>query len=372
MKSCLKVLAALATLLTICTLVAASEPNAAPTEPNTPAKPPVAGIVAATVKGVDITEADIDNEVIQLLKRKRIPPQIPSQFIEQYKKQLRQPALENLVDKLLLDEQIKQANIVVTEEDITEQIKKITSQLGLSVEEFKERLKNIGTDFDQWKKDLQLERGLGYQKFFETKFADKLVVTEDEAKSYYSENEKNLEQVRASHILISPDMSDPNADPNQARATAKTRAQELLEQLKNGADFAELAKASSADPGSASNGGDLGFFEKGKMVPVFENAAFELGVNQISDLVETQFGYHIIKVTDRKNTFEQFKDDILAMLKTKKLTELSTQYIESLRAEANIVYHNIPSTKDSEPNKVDEPQVAPGEMPIQQNKTPVK
>ncbi len=354
MKSCLKALVALATLLTVCTLVAASEPNAASTEPNTPAKPPAAG-VAATVKGVDITEADIDNEVVQLLKRKRMPPQIPPQFIEQYKKQLRQPALENIIDKMLLDEQIKQANIVVTEEDIAEQINKIMSRLGLSVDEFKEQLKNIGTDFDQWKNDLQLERGIGYQKFFETKFADKLVVTEDEAKSYYSENEKNLEQVKASHILISPDTSDPNADPNQARASAKTKAQELLEQLKNGADFAELAKANSADPGSASNGGDLGFFERGKMVPVFENAAFELAVNQLSDPVETQFGYHIIKVTDRKNTFGQFKDDILDMLKTKKMTELSTQHIESLRAEANIVYHNLPSTKVSEPNKATEP-----------------
>ena len=350
MKSYLKVLATLVTILIVCGLVVASEPNSPSTEPNTPTKT-AANIVAATVNGVDITEADVENEIVQLLRRRRIPPQL----MEQYKKQLRQPALENLIDKLLLDEKIKQANIVVTEEEITEQIKKITSRLGLSVDEFKEQLKNVGTDFDQWKKELQFERSLGYQKFFEAKFADKVIVTEDEAKNYYSENETKIEQIRASHILIRPDTSDPNTDPNQAKAKAKLRAQELLKQLQNGADFAELAKANSADPGSASAGGDLGFFERGKMVAPFENAAFELKVNQLSDVVETQFGYHIIKVTDRKNTFEQFKDDIMATLKTKKLSELSTQYVESLRADANIVYPKTPPGKDIEPNETTVP-----------------
>jgi len=354
MKSCLKALATLITLLTACSLVVASEPNTTPAGPNTPTKT-ASNIAAVTVNGVDITEADVENEILQLLRRRRTPPQTPPLLIEQYKKQLRQPALENLIDKQLLDEQIKQANIVVTEEEVMDHIKKITSQLRLSVDEFKEQLKNMGIDFDQWKQQMQIERGLGYQKFFETKFADKAIVTEDEAKNYYSENEKKIEQVRASHILIIPDTPDPNTDPNQAKAKAKVRAEQLLKQLQNGADFAELAKANSADTGSASASGDLGFFERGSMVAPFENAAFVLDVNQLSNVVETQFGYHIIKVTDRKNTFEQFKDDVIATLKTKKLTELSSKYVESLKADANIVYPKPPSNKDIEPNKVTEP-----------------
>ncbi|RKY25347.1 MAG: hypothetical protein DRP62_01485 [Planctomycetota bacterium] len=120
---------------------------------------------------------------------------------------------------------------------------------------------------------------------------------------------------------------------------AKTR--ELLKQIKDGADFATLAKANSSCP-SAQKGGDLGFFSRGRMVPAFEKAAFELKVGQVSDIVETQFGYHIIKLTDRKDavvkTFEQAKDDIIKMLAQKKQGELVKEYIDSLKAKANIAY----------------------------------
>jgi peptidyl-prolyl cis-trans isomerase C len=114
---------------------------------------------------------------------------------------------------------------------------------------------------------------------------------------------------------------------------------DLLSQIKKGADFAELAKANSACPSSA-QGGDLGFFKRGRMLPAFEKAAFELETGQISDVVETRFGYHIIKVTGRKDTFEQFKDDLIEELKSRKKSEIAAEYIQSLRAQANIVYHD--------------------------------
>ena len=119
------------------------------------------------------------------------------------------------------------------------------------------------------------------------------------------------EQVRASHILISTKPIDPNADPNQAKAQAKDKAEELLKKVKDGADFAALAKENSDCPSNA-QGGDLGLFPRGQMVKPFEDAAFALKVGEISDLVETQFGYHIIKVTEHQDpnqiTFREGQD----------------------------------------------------------------
>jgi len=221
---------------------------------------------------------------------------------------------------------------------VTNQLKEIASQQKppLPLEDFKALVEAYGKSFDQLKQ--QIQKGLSYQILLQAKFADRINVTEDDARKYYSENKKQIEQVRASHILIKPEAADPNADPNEPKAKAEAKARSLLKQIKNGADFAELAKANSSCPSSA-KGGDLDFFKRDRMVPAFAKAAFELKVGQVSDIVETKFGYHIIKVTDRKNdTFEQAKDNIVETLTQKRQGELAKEYIESLKAKAKIVY----------------------------------
>src|SRR5689334_18943673 len=100
------------------------------------------------------------------------------------------------------------------------------------------------------------------------------------------------EQVRASHILLKTEGKDD--------AAVKAKAEELLKQARSGADFAELAKKYSEDEASAKNGGDLDYFGRGRMVPEFDQAVFAMQPGQISDLVKTQYGYHIIKLVDKK------------------------------------------------------------------------
>ena len=298
--------------------------------------------VAVTVNGVDINESQIEAQLKPQLQK--MTTQMPSSFIEQYKKQLRQQVLEKMIIEQLLDEKVKAAKIAVTDEEVIERIKEIASQQQppLSMEDFKALIEAYGQSFDDVKHRIQ--KGLTYQKLMEAQWAGKIDIKEEDAKKYYSENKSKFEtpeQVRASHILIKPDTNDPNADPNQAKATAKAKAEDLLKQIKGGADFAELARANSACP-SSKQGGDLDFFGRGQMTPPFEKAAFALKAGQVSDVVETQFGYHIIKLTDHKDAntipFEQAKDDIVKLLTQTKQGEFAEGYVASLKADANIVY----------------------------------
>ncbi|MHC4097696.1 MAG: peptidylprolyl isomerase [Planctomycetota bacterium] len=302
--------------------------------------------IAVTVNGQEITENQIEAEI------QKIAPRMQPGYLDKYREKVRQQTLDRMIILRLLEEKVKAAKIVATEEEVLDQIKEVASQQKMSLDDFKAMLKTRGVNFEEWKQQMQFERRVQFQKLFDAEFADQLNVTESDANDYYSANAKRYEmpeQIKASHILIKPDAADPNTDPNEAKAKALAKAEDLLKQVKEGADFAELAKAHSKCP-SAKNAektppgipGDLGFFNRGRMVPAFDKAAFALKVNEVSDVVETQFGYHIIKVTDRKEAgvtkFEQAKDDIIKMLKQQKQGALITKYIESLKAQAKIVY----------------------------------
>jgi peptidyl-prolyl cis-trans isomerase D len=135
----------------------------------------------------------------------------------------------------------------------------------------------------------------------------KAVVSPAEIERYYRANEPQFvtpEQVRASHILLKTEGKD--------EAAVKVKAEALLKQAKAGADFAELAKKNSEDEGSAAQGGDLDYFGHGKMVKEFDDVAFSLAPGQISDLVKSQFGFHIIKVTDKKPETRRTLDEVRA------------------------------------------------------------
>jgi peptidyl-prolyl cis-trans isomerase C len=340
----------------ICALVllVAADPAAAldagAAEPNTPAKPQIkepadTGDVAVTVNGVDLAESQLEELLKPELDRMAgNAASMPPAIIQQMKRQLRDRILDRMIVEHLLDEQLRAANIVITEQDVITHLRQsgARQQPPLSLEDIKALMEAQGQSFDEVKRQIQNSKGMKYQKLLDTQFAGKVIVTEEDARKYYSENRVRFErpeQVRASHILVSP---DPNAEPNEAKAAAGAKAEDLLRQIKQGgADFATLAKTSSSCPSSA-RGGDLGFFGRGKMVPAFEKAAFELKEGQVSDIVETQFGYHIIRVTGHREPevieFDQAKDDIMSGLTQQKQRELAEQYIESLKAKASIVY----------------------------------
>lgn len=173
-----------------------------------------------------------------------------------------------------------------------------------------------------------------------------LAVNEQDLRTYYEQNVARLggqEERRASHILIAAPKAAPEAD----RQKAREKAQELLAQVKKAPDsFAEVAKKHSQDPGSAPQGGDLDFFARGAMTKPFEDAAFALGKGEISGVVETDFGYHIIKVTDvkvpRQRNFEQMKPELEAEV-ARQLAQ--RKYAEAADTFTNTVYEQSDSLK---------------------------
>ena len=144
-----------------------------------------------------------------------------AQLPEQYKKQIRQQVLEKMIVEQLLDEKVKAAKIAVTDEEVIERIKEIISQQQppLSMEDFKVLIEANGQNFDDVK--LRIRKGLAYQKLMEAQWAGKINITEDDAKKYYSENAEQIEQVRASHILITPDTKGPQRRPKPGKSNSQ-------------------------------------------------------------------------------------------------------------------------------------------------------
>ncbi len=171
------------------------------------------------------------------------------------------------------------------------------------------------------------------QEFIGRYILDKVNVTDKDVSAYYAEHKhefKDPEMIKARHILVRVPVE---AKPDDWIA-AETRIHEIKKRLEGGEDFAAAAKASSEDPGSEYKGGDLGFFPRGQMVPEFENAAFALKIGEVSEPVKTDFGYHIIKVEDRKEEKvkapEEVKEDIQNKLITEKQEEAITKLLLKL------------------------------------------
>ncbi len=171
-------------------------------------------------------------------------------------------------------------------------------------------------------------------------FIDQVTVEESEIQDYFDQHRDQFpkeKRIKARHILFKV---PPGADPEKEQEVKK-RAEEVLQKIKEGADFAAMARQYSEEPGAAENGGDLGYFTKGKMVEPFEKAAFSLKKSEVSDLVRTEFGYHIIKVEDivGENPYEEAKPRIQTILKREKAQEVARQ-------RADEIYQKALETKD--------------------------
>lgn len=234
--------------------------------------------------------------------------------------------LDQLIDYELLYLQAQKEKIKISNDEINLEIDKIKDNFS-SPEEFDEALKANNITLVRLKEDMK--RQLMINSILE-ETRNQISISNEELLEYYNENKESFlepEQVHARHILVE----------------TEEEANNLLLLLKEGlTDFAELAKEKSICP-SAPNGGDLGFFARGQMVKEFEDAAFYLEPGEISGVVKTQFGYHIIKCEEKKEeyspTFEEAKERISNTLKYQRENEAISTLISKLREEAVIVYN---------------------------------
>lgn len=209
-------------------------------------------------------------------------------------KQSGQEALDSLIAKKIVELEAKKQKISVSEEDIQKELAKYYESYG-GEEGFKQVLAQNGYKLDDVKKDLG--QTVKTRKLIEPRVS----VSDADLKAYFEENKATFaqeKQVKASHILVE----------------TEEKANEIKKKLADGEDFAKLAKENSTDSGSKDNGGDLGFFSSGQMVKEFDEVAFALNVGEISAPVKTQYGYHIIKVIEKKDAqeanYEQNKEKI--------------------------------------------------------------
>lgn len=239
---------------------------------------------------------------------------------------LRDQVIDEIISQLVTEQIILQdaekRGIKVEDKEIEETIEGYKEMVG-GEEAFNNYLKSNSIELADFKEDVKKMEIAKKQK--EAMMKD-IKVSEKEEKAYFEEHKAELEQVKARHILIKAEKTDETQD-----AEAKKKAEEILAEIKNGGDFEAIAKEKSEDT-SAMNGGDLGYFGRGAMVKEFDEAAFALEPGQVSELVRSDYGYHIIKSDDKKLTFEELKTDIDNLLKEQKYIE----EMEKLESSAKI------------------------------------
>ena len=264
------------------------------TTPPTPPEPPAAAVpaqlpqVLAHVNSENVTRSEFERLLANIeLNNGPVPP---ARRDELYRK-----ILEELVTYTVLRQEAKARNFTATDAEIDAQMQTLKQQAGTE-ENFKKALAARKMTLDRLKSDARVE--LSIAKMMNAQVASAPEATDAECQDFYNKNPDRFnrpESVRASHILL---LVPATAD-EAAKKDARTKLEGVLKRAKGGEDFAALAQQNSQD-GSAQQGGDLGYFPREKMVKEFSDVAFALKVGDISDIVTTQFGLHVIKVTDRK------------------------------------------------------------------------
>jgi peptidyl-prolyl cis-trans isomerase C len=296
----------------------------------TASMPPSAAKVAS-VNGTVITGSELDSAIESFLEKQggqAVPPE--------QQEQVRKMVIDALIGRELLFQYSVSAGIQPSAEEIEQAFSGIRGRFETE-EKWNAYLAEEGVDATQARG--RVARNMAIDLVVQKQVIDKVTVPPAELRKFYDDNQSQMqrpEQVRASHILLRVALEAPEAEKDPIRA----RAGELLMQARQGADFAQLARDNSEDPGSGANGGDLGFFGRGDMVPPFEAATFALELNGISDIVETQFGYHIIKLTGRQPggtvPFEEASARIEQFLKQQNVQSGVQNFVQGLRDKAEV------------------------------------
>ncbi|WP_373501053.1 peptidylprolyl isomerase [Desulfococcus sp.] len=288
--------------------------------------------VAAVVNGTKISRKALDRELTMVTQRMNSQGQQIGQ--EQFDK-VRSNVLNNMIDRELLYQDALKNGIKVDSKAVDAQLDKMKKNFP-GDDEYRKALEMMNTSEADLKANIT--QGMVIQQLIESKVTPQIQITDAQNKEFYDTHPelfKKPEQVKASHILIKAEPSAAEAD----KAAARKKIEEVQAKLKKGEKFDALAKQYSECP-SSEKGGDLGYFSRGQMVKPFEDTAYAMKPGDVSDIVTTQFGYHLIQVTDKKpestTAYDETKTKIGNHLKQEKMIEGVNAYIQKLKADAKI------------------------------------
>ncbi len=291
--------------------------------------------VVVTVDGEKITHGEIMQGVQMNLMQmsKRVPPQQLSQMYGQ----IYQNVTDTLVANILLTKAAEKSSLAVSDEELAKEIATIEANAPQGTT-LKDALAENKIDYTEWQADLRKQ--MLVRKLVDEKTANITEATPVEIAKFYEENADSFkvpESVSASHILL----AFKPEDTDETKAQKKKDIEKIRADILAGGDFAAIAGEKSDCP-SNKQGGSLGTFARGQMVPEFETAAFSQEIGKVGDVVETQFGYHLIKVTDRKQAgvrpLAEVKDQLQDYLTGKKKQEALLAYIEELKTKSNVEF----------------------------------
>ncbi len=286
--------------------------------------------IIAHVNGTTIDRGEFERAVKSLEGQAGAP--VPAERRDAIYRQL----LDQLVALKLLSQESVAKKVNVPDADIDGRVAQVKGQFP-NEQAFTTALAERQMTPDKLRNEIKQQ--LQAMKLVETEIGPTVTVSDADASDFYTKNPDKFQEpeaVHAAHILI---RTPENAD-EAAKKKVRSEAQAVLAQLKKGRDFAALAKQHSQDPGSAANGGDLGFVPRGQTVPAFEQAAFALKPGQMSGIVESPFGLHIIKVIAHRDgrtvPLQEVKPQVEQFLRQQKLQAKTAALVEKLKAKAKI------------------------------------
>lgn len=297
--------------------------------------------IAAIVNDEVITIYEVNREYATALQEeeKKTGQPLSPEALNILKKDL----VTALIDRKLIRQKIKELNIVISEEEVRQSIEDVKKQNKLSQEALTSALLAQGLTFDQYR--AQIKEQLERLRLMSQEVKSKIQVGEKEIRDYYDANISQFTEepnYRARHIFLKIGKSAPNDEIKKVML----KAADVMAEAGSGANFAEMAKKYSDDPGAAKDGGDLGTFKKGDMLPEIENAVISMKPGEISELVSSTAGFHIIKLEEKivgkVKPFESVKGLIDDQLYRKKSEERFKQWAEDLRKSAAIEIKKLP------------------------------
>ena len=289
--------------------------------------------VAAVVNNDIITLSEVETRIAPDAQRLRAEPDATKRA--EARAVLVKRGLELLIGEKLMETQVRELNIEVADSEIEMGMDDVKKQNNITSEQFEGLLAQEGYTLVSYKAFMR--KHLARLKLVNLKVRSKVKISDEDLKAEYarwSHDEANEFEVHARHLLV---QVAQKATPEQIEV-ARLKAVALMEEAKKpGTDFAALAKKKSEGP-SAADGGDLGFFKRGVMVAEFEKAAFTLPPGGISDPIRTKFGWHVLKVEERKGLsaprLEEVKDQLRDKMLRGQLEKYTDQYVQELRAAA--------------------------------------